>query len=106
MRILLDESLPIELASELSGHDVVSVQRMGWSGLKNGELLARAADRFEVMLTADQNLPFQQNVSRLPIAVVVIAARSNRIEAVRLLTPELLAVLSSIQPRTLIRVGA
>ena len=105
MRILLDESLPIELASELSGHDVISVQKMGWSGLKNGELLALASAQFEVMLTADQNLPHQQNLDRLPIAVIVIVAKSNRVEALRALVPGLLAALSSIHPRTLIQVG-
>jgi hypothetical protein len=56
MRILLDESLPIELCSEIAGHDVRYVREMGWSGLKNGELLARAAAIFDVVLTADQNL--------------------------------------------------
>ena len=106
MRILLDESLPVELALELAGHDVISVQKMGWSGMKNGELLGRAADRFEVMLTADQNLPYQQNLTALPIAIVVIAATSNRIEVLRPIVPKLLAALSSIEPRTLIRVGA
>ena len=106
MRILLDESLPIELAGELSGHDVISVQKMRWSGLKNGELLARASSRFDVMLTADQNLPYQQSLDRLPIAVAVIAAKNNRIETLRALVPGLLTALSSIQPRTLIHVGA
>ena len=105
MRILLDESLPIELALELLGHDVISVQKMGWSGLKNGELLNRAAGQFEVMLTADQNLPYQQNLGRLPIAVIVLVARSNRVEALRALLPQLLAALSSIQPRTLVQLG-
>ena len=105
MRILLDESLPIELASELTGHDVISVQKMGWSGLKNGELLVRASSQFDVMVTADQNLPYQQNLDRLPIAVVVIAAKNNRIEVLRALVPGVLAALSSIQPRTLIHVG-
>ena len=106
MRILLDESLPVELAAELAGHDAVSVQKMEWSGLKNGELLARAAGRFEVMLTADQNLPYQQNLNTLPVAVIVVAAKSNRIEALRPLIPGLLAALTSIQPRTLVHVGA
>ena len=106
MRILLDESLPVELASELSGHEVISVQKMGWSGLKNGELLARASRQFDVMLTADRNLPYQQNLDKLAIAVVVIAAKNNRIETLRALVPGLLASLSSIQPRTLIYVGA
>jgi len=87
MRILLDEPLPVELALELHGHDVLSVQQMGWSGFKNGELLARTTDRFEVRLTADQDLPYPQNINRLPIAVVVVAARSNRIQALRPLVP-------------------
>ena len=105
MRILLDESLPIELASELPGHDIISVHQMGWLGLKNGELLARATGRFEVMLTADQNLPYQQNLTRLPIGVVVVVARSNRIETLCPLIPRVLAALSTIEPRTLVRVG-
>lgn len=105
MRILLDESLPIELAFELSGHDVIPVQKMGWAGLKNGELLVRAADRFDILLTADQNLPYQQNLNNLPIAVIVITARSNRIEALRPHISELLATLASIQPCTLVHVG-
>ena len=83
MRILLDESLPIELRSEISGHDVRYVREVGWSGLKNGELLRRAAASFDVLLTADQNLEHQQNINRLPIAVIVLVARSNRIEQLR-----------------------
>ncbi len=106
MRILLDESLPVELTLELAGHDVRTVQETGWSGLKNGELLGRAATRFDVLVTADQNLQHQQNLAKLPVAVVVLAARSNRIEDLRLLVPRLLDVLSSLQPRTLVQIGA
>ena len=106
MRILLDESLPVELALELIGHDVISVQKMGWSGLKNGELLARAAGRFDIMITADQNLPYQQNLDTLPIAVIVVTAKSNRIDALRDLIPGILSALSSIRPCTLVQVGA
>jgi predicted nuclease of predicted toxin-antitoxin system len=104
MRILLDESLPIELRSDITGHDVRYVCEMGWSGLKNGELLARAAAQFDVLLTADQNLEYQQNLNTLPVAVVVLIAQSNRIEQLRLLLPRLFQVLSSLQPRTLLRV--
>ena len=56
MRILLDESLPAELQAELPGHEVRTVRDLGWSGLKNSELLARSAGQFDVFLTADQNL--------------------------------------------------
>ena len=104
MRILRDESLPVELQSELPGHDVRTVQEMGWSGLKNGELLRRAAERFEALLTADQNLPYQQNLTRLPIAVVVLAAKSNRIADLRPLVSQVLGALSSLQPCTLVQI--
>ena len=106
MRILLDESLPIEVRSELPRHDVRTVREEGWSGLKNGELLARATDQFEVLLTTDRNLQYQQNLNRLPVAVVVLAAGTNRIEDLRRLIPRVLGVLSSLQPRTLSIVGA
>jgi hypothetical protein len=105
MRILLDESLPSELQSELPGHTVRSVQQQGWSSLKNGELISRSAGQFDAFLTADQNLQYQQNLKTLPIAVVVLVARTNRIRDLRPLLPELLRVLSRLEPRTLIRVG-
>ncbi len=106
MRILLDESLPIELRDELPQHAVRSVQEMGWSALKNGELLRRAVDAFEVFVTADQNLQYQQNLKMLPIAVAVLVAKSNRIESLRPLVPALLLALASLEPRTLFRVVA
>ena|SRR5437773_1773236 len=106
MRILLDESLPAELKFELSGYDVSTVQEMGWSGLKNGELLTRASDRFESLITADRNIRYQQNLNKLQVAVVVLVAKSNRIEHLRKLLPELRDVLSSLQPRAFVQVGA
>lgn len=69
MRILLDEDLPRRLGRYLIGHDAETVQRSGWAGVKNGRLLALAAARFEVFLTMDQNLEFQQNLATLPVAV-------------------------------------
>lgn len=104
MRILLDESLPQELKEELPGHRVVTVRENGWSGLKNGELLRHAADRFDVFVTADQNLQFQQNLSKLPIAVLVLVAPSNRMEALRPLFPKLSSALITLLPCTLLRV--
>ncbi len=101
MRILLDESLPRKLASELPGHEVHTVQKRGWSGLKNGELLRKASQEFQVLLTGDQNLEFQQNPATLPIAVVVIVAVNNRIETLRPLIPRALDVLEHIRPGSL-----
>lgn len=106
MRILLDESLPRPLGALLSGHTASTVQELGWTSLKNGELLRRAADRFDVLLTADQNLEYQQNLATLPVAVVVMVSGSNRLEALEPLVPSVLDLLKSLQPKTLRRVGA
>ena len=106
MRILLDESLPSELKSELPGHDVQTVQEVGWSSLKNGELLVRAVGKFDVFVTADQNLQYQQNLSKLPVAVVVLVARSNRIRDVRPLIPKLLTSLAKLPARTLVQISS
>lgn len=105
MRILLDESLPRDLIAQLPGHAVATVRSAGWSGVKNGKLLALAATRFDVFVTADRNLEYQQNLATLPIAVVVLAARRTRIEAILPLVPELLALLNQLAPRTLRTVG-
>lgn len=105
MRILLDESLPKELQSELPGHEVRTVQEMGWSSLKNGELLSRGAGHFDAFLTADQNIQYQQNLSTLAVSVVVLVAKTNRIQDLRPLIPQLLSALSTLARRALVRVG-
>jgi predicted nuclease of predicted toxin-antitoxin system len=79
VRVLLDEQLPRRLARELVGHDVSTVRQQGWAGVKNGELLRRAADRgFEVLLTADRSLPFQQNLAGARLGVVVFNCSEYR----------------------------
>jgi len=79
MKLLVDESLPRGLKRELSGHDVATVAEMGWTGRTNGELLELANGDFDVFLTADQGLQYQQNLSGAEIAVVVLAAKTNRL---------------------------
>jgi hypothetical protein len=106
VRVLLDESLPRPLAKLLKGHDPRTVTEMKWIGLDNGELLRRTAERFDALLTADRNIEFQQNLTELPVAVVVLIAASNRLESLEPLVPELLRVLEVLQPRTFVRVGA
>ena len=105
MRILLDESLPRELRDDLPGHAVKTVTEAGWTGVRNGELLRRAAESFDVFVTADQNLQYQQNLAALPVAVVVLVARNNRIQSLQPLVPALLARLASLAPRSLTRIG-
>jgi hypothetical protein len=105
VRILLDESLPRPLTRLLPGHEVRTVAQMGWSGTRNGPLLQLVAADFDVLLTADQNLEHQQNLSILPIAVVVLVAATNRIESLRPLVPALLRVLPTLKPGDLTRVS-
>ena len=105
MRILLDECLPRELADELVGHDVRTVQQERWAGLENGELLQRAAATFAVFLTIDKRI---HSTQRLPetLAVLTIRAKANRIQTLRPLVRDILRVLEGLQPGTFVRVGA
>ena len=93
MKILLDECVDQRLARDFIGHEVCTVAQMGWKSKSNGELLALAADVFEVFVTTDRNLSFQQNVDNLSIAVVVMTAHTNRLADVRPIVPALLKVL-------------
>jgi predicted nuclease of predicted toxin-antitoxin system len=102
MRILLDESLPAPLASSLVGHQVKTVGQCGWTGIKNGKLLALAGSNFDVMLTADRNIQYQQNMKTLPIAVVVLVTPDGLLPSFHKLMQQLLAALSALVPRTLI----
>ena len=79
MKILLDECIDRRFARELVGHDVKTVPQMGWAGIKNGELMNLAADEFDVFVTVDRNLSFQQNLSKFKIALVVLRSLSNRL---------------------------
>lgn len=105
MRILLDESLPRDLRGDLAGHEAATVAECGWAGLSNGELLAQARGKFDVLLTADKNLEYQQNLGTLPVAIAVLSARTNKLEDLQPLIPELLRQLRSLAPATLIRIG-
>ena len=105
MRILLDEQLPRQLAPYLIGHDVRTVKQQSWAGLKNGALLTAAeAAGFPVFVTGDQNLEFQQNISKRRLGVVVLGAISNAIEDLLPLVPAALAAIESVQPGQVIRV--
>jgi hypothetical protein len=106
MRILLDEDLPRRLCGLLLGHEATTLPRSGWAGVKNGKLLALAAGQFDVFLTMDQNLEYQQNMATLPIAVLVVGAVSNRMEHLTPMVPRILREINRISPHTLRRVDA
>jgi predicted nuclease of predicted toxin-antitoxin system len=90
MRVLLDECVPRRLARELPGHDVSTVPQQGWAARRNSELLElMAAAGFDVFVTVDRNLAFQQDIATAPVAVIVLHARSNRFDALVPLVPKL-----------------
>ena len=95
MRVLLDECLPRRLKREFIGHEARTAPEMGWASKKNGELLALAAVDFDVFLTTDRNLSYQQHLSAFNIAVVVLVAPSNRIDDLRPLVPRILETLQN-----------
>jgi len=97
VRIFLDECIDWRLSRDISGHDVKTARQMGWTAIKNGELLALASAHFDAFVTVDRNLAFQQDVSGLRIAVVVLQAKSNRLGDLRPLMPGLLTKLDSAQ---------
>ncbi len=100
MRLLLDESVPSRLRRSLTDHSVRTVVEAGWSGIKNGKLLTLAAAEFDAFITVDKNLSFQQNLEKLPIAVVVLDAVSNELSVLAPLVPALLRELASLKPKT------
>lgn len=106
MRVLLDECLPRKLKRALTGHEVKTVAESGWAGRKNGDLLRLAQERFEVFVTVDRNLAFQQDVGQFDIAVVVLAAYSNVIEDLEPLMPTVVRALSSLRRGDVLRVSA
>jgi hypothetical protein len=76
MRILFDQGTPVPLRDHLSGHAVQTAFELGWSSLKNGELLAAAEESFDLFITTDQQLRYQQNLAGRKLSVVVLAPTS------------------------------
>lgn len=104
MRLLIDECLDWRLARGLPGHEVTSVPRRGWAGIKNGQLLALAEQEFDVFITGDRNLSFQQNTTRFRMAVIVLTAASTKLEDTLPLMPEVMAQLAHCRPGQVIEV--
>jgi hypothetical protein len=93
VKVLLDECVDWRLSREIVGHEVRTARQMGWSTIRNGELLALDAMEFEVFVTVDRNLSFQQNLPAFAIAVVVLRTGSNRLADLRPLVPQLLVAI-------------
>jgi hypothetical protein len=104
VKLLLDECLDWRLRRELPGHDVRTVQEMGWDGIKNGRLLKLAEAEFDVFITGDRNLSFQQNLPQFSISVVVLKAESIRLIHTRPLMPKVVALIPSLKPGQVVSV--
>lgn len=104
MKLLLDENLPHQMRLDLPGHEVFTVAFMKWSGIENGDLLQRCANEgFDALITNDRGLQYQQNLDALPVAVIVLLADTNTIEAIRLLYGDLLAAIARLRPREFVK---
>ncbi|HUP62279.1 MAG TPA: hypothetical protein VNA69_17880 [Thermoanaerobaculia bacterium] len=90
--------MPRRFGRALSEHEVESVQSMHWRGLKNGALLARARGQFDVFITADRGIPFQQNLRGVSLSIIVLRAASNDTDVLLQLLPKVRAVLARIKP--------
>jgi len=105
MKILVDECLPRALKHKFPDHECRTVREMGWSGQKNGALLALAESEFDVLITIDQSIEHQQQLARRHIALLILKALSNQIEDLEPILPDVQAALLQIRPGSVIRVG-
>ena len=105
MKILFDECIPRRLKRLLPNHSVTTVTEAGWAGIKNGELLRLAAEKFDVFITVDRNLSFQQNLSTLPIPVLVIHSYSNKLNDLEPFIPQIVTVLNTPINKTTYHIG-
>lgn len=106
MKVLLDECVPRRLAADITGHLVRTVPQAGWAGIKNGRLLRLAETEFEVLVTVDQNLRYQQNLTLIRLAVIILCAKGNRYEDLVPLVPQLNHALEEIRPKDVVVIGA
>ena len=94
MRLFLDECIDRRLMREFTGYDIKTVPQMGWTGIKNGQLLGLASQEFDIFITVDKNLPFEQNLPQFNLAIIILQSQSNR------LVPKVLEVLATVTKGT------
>ena len=104
MKLLLDECVTRHLKRELAGHEVQTVENGGFKGLENGDLLKAASGYYEVLITVDQNLPYQQNIAGLNIAILILSAKRNSYVLLKPLIPRALSALESMKVGDVIRI--
>ena len=104
MKLLLDECVARRIKRDFVGHEVSTVIEAGFGGMKNGVLLRAAASEYDVLITVDRNLPFQQDISSLQIAVLILKSRGITYSDLRPLIPQALEALNTIQPGMTVRI--
>lgn len=105
MKVFLDACIDWRLSRGIAGHEVTTAHERGWSTIKNGELLALVAKEFEVFVTVDRNLAFQQNLPAFAVSVIILRATSNRLADLRPLIPLLLEAIPTAQRGAVTYVG-
>jgi len=105
MKVLLDECVTHYLKPEFGGHEVFTIEDAGFKGLKNGQLLAAASGKYDVLVTVDQNLRYQQNLANFSLAIIVLKAGRSTYAMLQPLMPKVLDVLRAIKPSELIVVS-
>jgi predicted nuclease of predicted toxin-antitoxin system len=98
VRLLLDACVPRKLKHHLAAHDVWSAREKGWNRLQDGPLLDAMTGEIDALITADKSLRFQQQLHGRPFAVLVLRAKSNRLDDLRALVPVLLKALNHVKP--------
>jgi hypothetical protein len=106
LKVLLDECVDARFAPHVTGFDTQTVLAKGWSGISNGKLLALAQAEFDVFVTVDKNLSFQQHLPKFSIAVILIHCKSNRVQDLLSLLPELLEAIPKAPKSQVSHVGA
>jgi hypothetical protein len=106
VNVFLDECIDWRLARDIVGHNVKTAHQRGWAAIKNGELLLLASEHFDVFITVDRNLSFQQNLGSLTVAVIILQARTNRLADLKPLVPALLTAINSARPGNATVVGS
>lgn len=104
MRLLLDEWVPQRLKHDFPEHNVWTVEEVGLCGVKNGELLAAAAKSFDALITVDRRIKFQQNLSNVDLALIILIAKPCRYSQLKLLFPGVLSVLNQIEPGVVVEI--
>lgn len=105
MRILIDECLPRQLKTFLSEHEVRTVPQMGWASKKNGELLKLMGDSFDIFVTFDKQMTYQQNLKSVSVAIVVLSAHKNRLDYLAPLMPDVIEAPKTIQKGDVVKIG-